>query len=239
VHVRPTPPTSTSPGETTQPTLPQHPRSQQALPRSRSSAVAHRRQARSSSPLRGCGRSSWTPDRATAQTGSDEEKPQQQSPQPGGPKATGHRVRPPRLLTATTPMGATLSSPLTESNRRPSPYHGGVPRKAGRRSTAVLADPARGTIGSALEEPAPDTCRIREVVRSRPRSGRMWLPVYKTAALPAELLIERAQMPVSRLHGLPCRGAIPERQLTRHHCQPNIRSITSAPWVSAGRISWR
>jgi hypothetical protein len=83
------------------------PQSQKALPRSPSSAAAYRRQARSSSPLRGCGRSSWTPDRATAQTGSDEES-HNNSPQPGRPRATGHRVRPPRLLTAKAPMGASM-----------------------------------------------------------------------------------------------------------------------------------
>ena len=49
------------------------------------------------------GASSLTPDRATAQTSSDEENPEQQSPQPGGPKSAGHQIRPPRPLTARTP----------------------------------------------------------------------------------------------------------------------------------------
>jgi hypothetical protein len=60
-------------------------------------------------PARRCGRSSLTPDRATAQTGSDEEKPQQQShPNPAvGRQVTGSIQHGP--LTAGVPMGADTS----------------------------------------------------------------------------------------------------------------------------------
>jgi hypothetical protein len=57
---------------------------------------------------RRCGRSSLTPARATAQTGSDEEKPQQQSHlNPAvGDRVTGSIQHGP--LTAGVPMGANL-----------------------------------------------------------------------------------------------------------------------------------
>jgi hypothetical protein len=47
-----------------------------------------------------CGRSTLTPGRATAQTGSDEEKPELQSPPKARRRKQRHRVNPPRLLTA-------------------------------------------------------------------------------------------------------------------------------------------
>ena len=45
-------------------------------------------------------------------------KPQQQSPQPGGPTATGHQARPPCLLTARAPMGAQTPA-LADGSRVP------------------------------------------------------------------------------------------------------------------------
>jgi hypothetical protein len=92
-----TPPTTRDRGNQTS-DLRTHANPQEAVPRSRLSAAACRHQPRSSSPLRGCGRSTLTPPGAAAQTGSDEEKPQQQShpPVPGGRRtksseSTGHR----------------------------------------------------------------------------------------------------------------------------------------------------
>ena len=66
---------------------------------------------------RRCGRSSLTPARATAQTGSSEEKPQQQShPNPGG-RRPGHRVTGSIQhgpLIAGVPMGADMTQcPVT------------------------------------------------------------------------------------------------------------------------------
>jgi hypothetical protein len=57
---------------------------------------------------RRCGRSSLTPARTTAQTGSDEETRQQQSHQPGGQRTKATRPIKHGLLTAGVPMGALM-----------------------------------------------------------------------------------------------------------------------------------
>ena len=57
-------------------------------------------------PARRCGRSSLTPGRATAQTGSNEEKPQPQSrPAPPGDRRPGHRANSARPLDNWGPHG--------------------------------------------------------------------------------------------------------------------------------------
>jgi hypothetical protein len=65
----------------------------------------------------GCGRSSSTPDRTTAQTGSDEEKPQHQArPLARRPATQSHRVRPARPPDSRGPHGCSYyrtSSPVT------------------------------------------------------------------------------------------------------------------------------
>jgi hypothetical protein len=63
------------------------------------------------------------------------------------------------------------------------------------------------------ERTAPNTCQIREALRPRPWSGRMRLPVYKTAALPTELhrretrCIVAHPPPDVRILALTCAGA--------------------------------
>jgi hypothetical protein len=54
------------------------------LPRAQGSPAACRRQARSSSPLRSCGRSSLTPPARRKTWGTCEEDPEEQSAEPGG-----------------------------------------------------------------------------------------------------------------------------------------------------------
>jgi len=86
---------------------PSEPRQRQAttpagFPHLRSSAAAGRRQARSSSPPRGCGGSSVTPDqRGDTETSSCEET--QHNSQPGDNQVTGPVQH--ALLTAKAPMG--------------------------------------------------------------------------------------------------------------------------------------
>ena len=96
--------------ETTPPaTLREHQRDpeqtnrKRALPQPRGSSAACRRQARSSSPLRGCGRSSLTPGHAAAGPAAARKDPEEQSAQPGG--ARSHRVRSVRPLDTGGPYG--------------------------------------------------------------------------------------------------------------------------------------
>src|SRR5215831_9437328 len=107
VHVRPTPPTSTSPGN--------HPAGPSATPQipegSSSLPIIGRRLPASSSfvlaatPAAGAPAGPRT---ARRHKPAATRKSHNTVTQPGGPKTTRHRVRPPRLLTATTPMGAQM-----------------------------------------------------------------------------------------------------------------------------------
>jgi len=77
---------------------PRQPRTTQQKGSGSSLPIVGRRLAASSSfvlarlPARRCGRSSLTPARTTAQTGSDEETRQQQSHQPGGQRTKATRL---------------------------------------------------------------------------------------------------------------------------------------------------
>ena len=84
------------------------------FPRLPSSAAAHRRQARSSSPLRGCGGSSLTPDRPAARKLAAARKAQHNS-QPR--RLPGHRVRTARPLDSESPHGWPICG-LAIANRR-------------------------------------------------------------------------------------------------------------------------
>src|SRR5258708_6120344 len=87
VHVSPLRQPHTAPGGTSQPTLPHPPNSRSRLflapddrPPLAGIKLVRPRPSALTGAYRACGRSSLTPDRATAQTSSDEEKPEQQSP---------------------------------------------------------------------------------------------------------------------------------------------------------------
>src|SRR5262245_23254348 len=119
VHVRPTPPTSTSPGN--------HPAGPSATPQipegSSSLPIIGRRLPASSSfvlaatPAAGAPAGPRT---ARRHKPAATRKSHNTVTQPGGPKTTRHRVRPPRLLTATNPMGAPTLRALID----PLPTHG-------------------------------------------------------------------------------------------------------------------
>ena len=111
VHVRPTPPTSTSPGKP-----PSRPFRNTPDPEGPSSLpIIGRRLPASSSFVLAATRLRALQLDPRPRDGTNQQrrgKPPQQS-QPGGAKVTGHRARPPRLLTATTPMGAQTRLPGT------------------------------------------------------------------------------------------------------------------------------
>ena len=94
-----TPPASTGTTHTT----PDNPIPRPALPRPRGSPAARRRQARSSSPLRGCGRSSLTLAARRQDRAATRKDPEEQSAQPGG--ARSHRARSVRPLDTNGPYG--------------------------------------------------------------------------------------------------------------------------------------
>jgi hypothetical protein len=117
------------------------------LPASSSFVLAQRPDGR----LRPAGAPALTPDRATAQIGSDEESHNNSHPTPRPPRATGHRVRSPRPLTARAPMGASMNSGRSTFS------HGTA--GTGPRSAASTKNPAaRHGAGCAPPTPAPRAC---------------------------------------------------------------------------------
>ena len=158
-----TPPASTSPGETTQPassTTPQIPEGSSSPP------IIGRRLPASSSFVLAATRLRALQLDPGPRDGTNRQRQGKATttviPQPGGPRATGHQVRQPRLLTARAPMGAILWSPLTESNRRPSPYHLKFPRFTARRALPAGR-------WQALIWFCPGVRHLRPLRRSRPQ----------------------------------------------------------------------
>ena len=172
--------------ETTPPATPGPPRDPQRpaliriLPRFRWSAAARRHPARSSSPLRGCGRSSWTPPARRREPGSCEEDPEEQSG-PARRHHASHRVMPRRLPPSVRPVIF-----------RPQHQH-----RAGR---AVLDARRRGLPGAGLQstrcvgdqavDEADDDCRGGDLARGQKFPSRA-LQFLAVSARGVEVLAPR------------------------------------------------
>jgi len=163
-----TTPHTAQPGNTNdpRPANPANPR-REPLPRLRWPAAARRRPARSSSPLRGSGRSSWTPDHAAAGKTAAISK-RHKAVRPARQPHASHRARTPRPLTARVPMGA-LMWPRRPRLRRLAP--------AGPQGPDHPARPRSGRHARGLAWRAAGTCR-----RPGRRPGREWLAAASRTA---------------------------------------------------------